>query len=197
MTVRKLLHPVLSASRRIQDRALHAFRRRSARAAAARNPRPRSILVVCHGNICRSPFAEAAIRRELNGAAVSVGSAGFIGPGRQPPANALLASAGRGIDMTDHRSRILEPGIVQAADLVVTMDARQARDICQRFGKPPGQVVLLGDFDPSASQGRTIMDPVELPVETFDRVYARIERCAEELAGAILDGSGSSTTTPK
>ncbi len=197
MTVRKLMHPVLAASRFARDRALHPFRRRAAYAAAARDPRPRSILVVCHGNICRSPFAEAAIRRELNGAAVRVSSAGFIGPGRQPPQNALQAAAGRGIDMTDHRSRVLEPAIVQGADLVITMDARQARDICERFGKPPGQVVPLGDFDPGSSDGRTIMDPVELPVEVFDRVYARIEMCAEQVARAILGASGSPIATSR
>ena len=195
MTVRKMLRPVLAASRQVRDRALHSFRRRAAHAAAASQPRPKSILVVCHGNICRSPFAEAALRREFRGTPVSVGSAGFIGPGRQPPPNALSAAAGRGIDMTNHRSRVLEPGLVRHADLVITMDLRQARDICQRYGKPPKQVVLLGDFDPKSSDGRTIMDPVDLPVEVFDRVYARIEQCAEQLAGAILGVSESSLAT--
>ncbi len=186
MTVRKILRPVLAASRQVRDRALHTLRRRAARAVATAEPRPRSILVVCHGNICRSPFAEAAIRRNLRGAPVKVASAGFIGPGRQPPPNALQAAAGRGIDMTDHRSRLLDADSVRAADLVVTMDVHQARDISQRFGKPPKQVVLLGDFDPRSSDGRTIMDPVDLPVEAFDRVYARIEQCADQLVRAIL-----------
>lgn len=191
MTVRKMLHPVLAASREARDRALHLVRRKAAHAAAATRPTPKSILVVCHGNICRSPFAEAAIRRELRGVAVSVRSAGFIGPGRQPPPNALAAAAGRGIDMTEHRSRVLDPEMVRAADLVITMDARQAQDIRERFGKAPRQVVPLGDFDPTASGARTIMDPVEHPVEVFDQVYARIEQCAKQLAGAIIGSSAA------
>ncbi|MGH7690970.1 MAG: low molecular weight phosphatase family protein, partial [Gemmatimonadaceae bacterium] len=118
-------------------------------------------------------------------------SAGFIGPGRQSPPNALRAASGRGIDMAAHRSQVLEPGIVRAADLVITMDARQAREIRERFGKPSWQVLLLGDFDPVSSHGRTIMDPVDLSVEVFDGVYARIEQCARELARAILGSSGA------
>lgn len=195
--MRQLLHPVLAASRRVRDRALHPFRHRAAHTAAGRLPRPESILVVCHGNICRSPFAEAAIRRQLNGTPIRVDSAGFIGPGRQPPPNALQAAAGRGIDITEHRSRVLEPAIVRAADLIITMDACQARDICHRYGKPPGQVVPLGDFDPDSSDGRTIMDPVEFPVEVFDLVYARIEKCAEQVASAVLGSSGSTVAMPE
>lgn len=191
MTVKRFLRAVRDQSKRASDRALHGVRHRAARAAASRLTGARSILVVCHGNICRSPYGEAALRRDLDGTGMHVESAGFIGPGRQPPANALQAAASRGIDMTDHRSQMLEPELVRSADIILTMDAAQARSICERFGKPASQIFLLGDFDPGTPAQRTIPDPVEMPVEVFDAVYTRIDQCTAVLARTVANGARS------
>ena len=191
MTVKRFLRAVRDQSKRASDRALHGFRHRAARAGASRLTDARSILVVCHGNICRSPYGEAALRRDLDGTGMHVQSAGFIGPGRQPPANALQAAASRGIDMTDHRSQTLEPGLVRSSDIILTMDAGQARAICERFGKPASQVFLLGDFDPGAPAQRAIPDPVEMPVEVFDAVYSRIDQCTAVIARTVATASRS------
>jgi low molecular weight protein-tyrosine phosphatase len=196
MTVKSLLRAVRTGGRRATDRVLHVFRHRAA-CAAARQSGVQSILVVCHGNICRSPFAEAVLRRDLGGTSVNVLSAGFIGAGRQPPANALLAAAGRGIEMADHRSQLLEPELVRTADLILTMDARQARAIRERFGKLQAQVVLLGDFDSGSPNQRTILDPVDMPVDVFDSVYQRIERCVAVLASTMLGAPDSATPPPR
>src|SRR5712692_6549405 len=56
-------------------RLLHALRRRAARE-ALRERAPQSILVVCHGNICRSPFAAAVLRQALGPDGVRIDSAG-------------------------------------------------------------------------------------------------------------------------
>jgi hypothetical protein len=47
-------------------------------------------------------------------------------------------------------------------------------------------VLLLGDFDPLPVASRGIEDPVEQGPEVCARVYARIERCVEELAQALV-----------
>ncbi|PYP07732.1 MAG: hypothetical protein DMD59_14365 [Gemmatimonadetes bacterium] len=51
--------------------------------------RPATVLAVCHGNICRSPFAAALLGRELAGFGIAVQSAGFLGFNRPPPAEAM------------------------------------------------------------------------------------------------------------
>jgi hypothetical protein len=61
----------------------------------------------------------------------------------------------------------------------------QRRVICERFGRSPRDVVLLGDFDPDPIASREIEDPVEQGVEVCAVVYARIERCAAELASVL------------
>jgi protein-tyrosine-phosphatase len=180
---------LLSELRQISGRLLHASRRRAARAALGRARRPpESILCVCHGNIFRSPFAAAVLRRALDRAGLSgvrVESAGLIGAGRSVPRDAIAAAARRGIDLTRHTSQLALADLVRAADFVVAMDELQRRTVCERFGRWPRDVLLLGDFDPTAVTSRAIEDPVEQGPEVCERVYARIERCVGELARAL------------
>jgi protein-tyrosine phosphatase len=169
---------------------LHPWTRRRAQTALADRAAPARVLVVCHGNICRSPFAGLILRRLLTPQGIRVESAGFIGPGRPAPPEAIEAAGARGVDLGEHRSRVLTPDIVEAADLVVVMDANQAREIRQRFGRARADVILLGDFDPDPIATRQILDPVYQPVSVFSEVYARIERCSVLLASSLRGGRG-------
>ena len=177
---------LLMAVRQAPDRMLHQVRRYAAQAVASRPRRPSSVLVVCHGNICRSPFAAVILGRWLAPAGVSVESAGFVGPGRRSPPEAILAANRRGVNLSTHRSSTLTSPMVRAADLVVTMDAAQARELRRRFGKPVSQVLVLGDFDPAEASPRGIEDPFGRPAAVYDRVNARIERCAAGLAEVVM-----------
>ncbi len=172
----------LRAARHAPERWLHGVRRSSVAAAVRRRPRPASVLVVCNGNICRSPFAEAVLRRLLQPAGITVESAGLIGPGRGAPPAALQVAARRGVDLSAHRSRLVTSDLVRRADLIVVMDEAQRRAICGRFGRDGMDVLLLGDFDPEPIKARDIRDPVEQPPAVFEEVYARIGRCAAGLA---------------
>ncbi|HYR97612.1 MAG TPA: hypothetical protein VEO58_01265 [Gemmatimonadales bacterium] len=176
---------LLRRLRRLPDRLLHTSRRRAARAALAARQPLRSVLVVCNGNIFRSPFAAAVLKRELDQEGVAVDSAGFIGPGRPSPADAVAAAARRGVDLRRHRSQLLTPDLVRAADVILVMDAAQRRSICERFGRAPQDVLLLGDFDPLPIEVRAIQDPVEQSPAVCDAVYARIEDCVGTLVRGL------------
>lgn len=177
---------LLRTVRRTPERLMHRMRQRSARAAVRRRGRARTVLVLCHGNICRSPFAARMLERTLAPAGIRVLQAGFIGSGRPAPAEAVVAARGRDLDLSEHRSRPLTSDLVQGADLVVVMDAVQRDAVCDVFGARPNQVVLLGDFDPEPIDARAIYDPVDQSVEVFDAVYTRIERCVMELANSLI-----------
>ncbi len=193
-----MVDALLSAVRRAPDRVLGHLRRAAVRAAVAEGPAPAHILVVCHGNICRSPFARAILQRRLGNAGVVVESAGFIGPGRRPPPAAIRAAQRRHVNLSVHRSALVATPAVQRAGLVVAMDAQQARALRVRFGEEVRRVVLLGDFDPHPHpvEGRAIADPWDQPDEVFDEVYARIERCAAGLADAVLAAWRRGTSAP-
>jgi len=171
--------------RRLPDRVLHASRRRAARVALAAHQPLRSVLVVCNGNIFRSPFAAAVLRRVLGQSGVAVDSGGFVGPGRASPPEAVAAAARRGIDLRGHRSQLLMPDLVRAADVILVMDTAQRRMICERFGRPPQDVLLLSDFDPAPIESRTIDDPWEQGPHVCEVVYGRIEDCIGSFARAL------------
>lgn len=171
--------------RHAPDRLLHPLRRRAALRALRAGSLPRAILVVCHGNICRSPLAAGLLARALGPAGVLVASAGFVSPGRPVPAEGRIAAARRGVDLSAHRSQLLTPMLAGEARIIIVMDARQRRMVCERFGRAPADVMLLGDLDPDAIATRAIHDPVEQPLAVFEESYARIERCVDAFVSAV------------
>jgi protein-tyrosine-phosphatase len=97
----------------------------------------------------------------------------------------MAAAERHNVDLTSHRSRLVTADLVRAADLIVVMDPTQRRQLCERFGRQPTDVILLGDFDPAPVEMRTIRDPVEESREVFDQVYERIARCVRELVSVL------------
>lgn len=177
--------PTLRALRIKGEMLLHPFRRRRTYAALRRRLRPAAVLVVCHGNICRSPFAAARLAREFSTAGVLVESAGFIGPNRACPQEAVNAAARRGEDLSTHRSALLSQDLTRAADLIIVMDPAQGRAISERFGRSPRDIVVLGDLDPATLATRTIRDPIEQNADVYAATYTRIERCIAGLVAAL------------
>ncbi len=179
--------PFLSRLRSAPDRLLHPQRRRRALAALRRRPAPAAVLVICHGNICRSPFAAALLAGRLAPAGVRVGSAGFIGPNRACPPEAVTAAARRGVDLAAHRSQLLTASAARSADLIVVMDPAQGRAIRDRFGRLLRDILVLGDLDPAPLATRTIQDPLDQCLAVFEQSYARVERCVAELVRVLGD----------
>jgi len=178
------------------DRLLHRSRRRAALGALRARRPPACVLVLCNGNIFRSPFAAAVLQRELTvrgAGSMRVESAGFAGHGRPSPPHAVAAAARHGIDLAGHTSQLLVAPVARAADLIVVMEELQRRTICERFGRVARDVLLLGDLDPMPVTSRAIEDPVEQGPAVCERAYARIERCVGELARALTASSGSSS----
>jgi protein-tyrosine-phosphatase len=188
LTAMRIVRRIAREVRRASDRVAHPLRHRAAVRRLTRRPRPQVVLVVCHGNICRSPYAAALLRRRLPpllGSDVRVTSAGFVGPGRPSPDVAVEVAAVRGVDLSGHRSQLLAPPEVSAADLIVVMDTTQQWGIRALFGRQQHDLVMLGDLDPEPITTREILDPFELPKEAFELSYARIDRCIAEFVRAV------------
>ena len=107
------------------------------------------ILFVCFGNICRSPMAEGLaaehVKREHPDKAVLLefSSAGTGALNGNPPTpEAALAMAGRGIDIARHRARRATPEVVDACDLVLTMEERQRLWLLESGARAPAFVLL-------------------------------------------------------
>ncbi len=176
------------AVRRAPERLAHPLRHRRALEQLARADIAPEFLFVCHGNVCRSPYAAHAFARALPAALAArarISSAGFVGAERPAPPEAVRAAARRGIDLSDHRSRLVAGGAAPRRGLVLVMNEAQRAAVCRLLGRADDDVLVLGDLDPEPIDTREIRDPWGAEEEVFDASYARIDRCVGVLAAAL------------
>ncbi|MBA4157116.1 MAG: hypothetical protein H0X65_06530 [Gemmatimonadetes bacterium] len=176
----------------LPDRTFHPLRRWQTLRQLRRTPLPASVLFICHGNICRSPYAAfkfsamlPAVLRER----IMVSSAGFVGSNRPSPDEARTAAAARGIVLEGHRSQLITLDGVYDMQLIVVMDRAQELRIRHGFPRSRNMIIVLGDLDPQRIDTRTVRDPVMQSIDVFEGSYTRIDRCLIQLVDALSYGA--------
>lgn len=132
----------------------------------------KTILVVCTGNICRSPAAAALLADRLGGRNIQVHSAGLsplTGRPVDPPVLDLMGQ--KGYNLSAHRARPLDAGLVREADLILVMEAWQQKAIEGLSLSARGKVHLLGKWG-----GFEIEDPYGRDATVLAEAMARVER---------------------
>ncbi|WP_186169478.1 low molecular weight phosphotyrosine protein phosphatase [Burkholderia gladioli] len=128
-----------------------------------------SILIVCEGNICRSPMAEAMLRQAVPGRRVaSAGLNALVGMPASPYAQEVMRM--RGLDVSTHRAQQIGRCLCADADLILVMARGQRLSLESRFPFVRGRVFRLGehtDFD--------VHDPYRQPRFVFERCARSIE----------------------
>jgi protein-tyrosine phosphatase len=165
------------------------WRRRRARAQLDRLGAPQHVVVVCKGNICRSPYAALRLQHQLAAEGirgVRIESAGLLhGEGRPSPDIAIEVAGRRGLDLSRHRSRRFAPHHADA-QLFIVMEAWQRDEVLMRLPDHAApHVVLLGDLDPETFARRSITDPWGRPQHVFEACFARIDRCVAAMVGRL------------
>lgn len=157
-------------------------------------PDVESVLFICLGNICRSPFAEVIAQERLRArgrALPRVSSAGIhTRQAAAPPDDARAAAAAYGVSLETHRPRQLTAEMMEAHDLVVVMEHAQMAQLHATFPQFRERVFLLPLFDAGAA-GRArfvIDDPFAQSRAVFDACYRRIDRTVSTLLTAIAAG---------
>lgn len=142
------------------------------------------VVFVCSGNTCRSPMAEALLKRALRSRGredVSVESAGLAAtPGAPASWNACLAMKEMGIQLNLHRARPLYE-VDLAGALVLTMTESQAEYVRMVF--PGGRVETLRGY---AGLPGSVEDPYGRPPEAYIETALLIAEAVEAAADKIL-----------
>ncbi|HEU4365041.1 MAG TPA: low molecular weight protein arginine phosphatase [Candidatus Krumholzibacteria bacterium] len=144
----------------------------------------KKILFVCSGNTCRSPLAEVIARQVLAGARVAVSSAGSSAMDGSPASpHSIEVAAANGLDLSGHRSRLLNASMVRDADLIVTMGARHRETVGVIDADALEYTFLLTNF--SDRHHGDIPDPIGGPLETYASTCAVIRECVESMAAHL------------
>jgi len=138
-----------------------------------------SVLFVCKGNICRSPFAEAYAKGIL-GEKVQVTSCGYFPvENRVCPPQAVQVAKELGIDLEAHRSTIITENSVGKAEIILTFDSENQRTVMRRYPFAKGKIHRLGLLTPQGPI--SIQDPFGKSSAEFDAAYQSIMRLLDSL----------------
>ncbi|MBD3782267.1 MAG: low molecular weight phosphatase family protein [Micrococcales bacterium] len=108
---------------------------------------PGTLLVVCTGNVCRSPYMERRLRQELAGTGIAVGGAGtraLVGRDMDPGTRERLAAVGA--DTGGFAARELTPELLREADLVITAAREHRAAATQLFPGALRRTLTLRDL---------------------------------------------------
>src|SRR3989338_1102482 len=84
---------------------------------------PQKLLILCYGNICRSPFVAKYLKARLEKESCIIRSSGFHPiMGRKTPEIICNAAKARGVDLTSHESTVIDHDLIKWADGIVIMD---------------------------------------------------------------------------
>jgi protein-tyrosine-phosphatase len=142
----------------------------------------RNILLVCTGNTCRSPIAEVLLLDILSKTKIpsisegwEIKSAGLNTiTGLSASENAICAMQKEGLDLSQHRSSALHGGLVEDADLILTMTRAQKQELGARFPYKIEKIFTLAEWAGEADMD--IADPYGQGIEEYQTTIQQIRK---------------------
>ncbi|WP_218689538.1 low molecular weight protein-tyrosine-phosphatase [Psychrobacter sp. BF1] len=121
-----------------------------------------NILVVCVGNICRSPILEALLKEQYpNKHVESAGLSAVVGNGVDPKSQQVMTPYN--IDMSAHIAKQIDEKLVKKADLIFTMSDGQTKWIEERWPHCRGKTFKIGHWN-----DKDIADPYQHDISLFE-----------------------------
>jgi protein-tyrosine phosphatase len=140
-----------------------------------------SILVVCTGNLCRSPLGERLLRHRLPNKIIdSAGTAALAG--HRADADAARVAQKNGLSLEGHHSHQFTADMSAKYDLILVMEKEHIRDITRIAPEARSKSMLLGYW----ANHTEIPDPWRKSDEAFDHVFHLIDHACQAWASKLL-----------
>lgn len=140
-----------------------------------------SILVVCTGNICRSPIGERLLRQHLPDRLVT--SAGIHGlEGMPADGGAREVALRHGVSLDGHVARKVTPSLLQSSDLILVMEPEHLHFIAAMAPENRGKSLLFGQW----LETKDIPDPYRKSREAFEFVFQQLGKASHEWARRLV-----------
>jgi len=149
------------------------------------------ILIVCTGNIFRSPLAEAYLKELLKKeglSSVEVVSAGlYAQEGIKAADTAIDLAKKDGLDISNHLSKALNPEMLQKSKIILVMEKFHKNFIENIYPDAIGKVFLLGSFIKSRKEEIEIIDPYATDYDNCKKIWDKIKRALENFVETSYD----------
>ncbi len=181
------LFEIARSSRRSLRSLLNVFRYRML-VSRQTFPNPvHSILVICKGNICRSPLAEAYLKAQVkkHGLTTVIQSAGLeTSLGKPAHHFAQVVGTQSGLLIGNHATQPLHKEQIERADMILVMEWPQRKRVIKLYPAARRKVFLLRQFyDQSV---REVADPYSGTLEDFQTCFTMIRQACDVLVAKML-----------
>jgi protein-tyrosine phosphatase len=162
-----------------------------------------SVLFVCKGNICRSPFAAGLARRLALHAGLSTlrcESAGLsASQAARSPQDACATAAGYGVTLGLDSPLQITDAMIASFDIIVVMEAWQALELAERYPARRDRVFLLPLLERPLPFGYAryhIADPFGHGPDAFSSSFARIDKALRAFVATLVSARGRVSERP-
>ena len=142
--------------------------------------KPKKLLILCYGNIYRSPFVAGYLNGKLTNREIIIRSAGtYPKSGRASPEQHIIMSRKFGVELGEHRSTIADKELLDWADWIVIMDIRNWEELEIYGDKVRNKIVWLG-----ALLGKNkieIQDPYGKDKVEVEGILKKLQVCSDKL----------------
>ncbi len=140
----------------------------------------KSVLVVCVGNICRSPTGERLLKRALPLTRIASAGLGAL-EGYPADKTAAEVAAEHGLSLDGHQAQQLTAEMCRDFDLILVMEKRHIEQVNRIDPAARGKTMLLGHW----LNQQEIADPYRKSREAFDAVYGLLENATQKWVNVL------------
>ena len=145
------------------------------------------VLMVCLGNICRSPLAEGILQSKVNPERVLVDSAGTGGYhiGERPDPRSIAIARTNGIEISRQRCRKFEVADFDAFDIIYAMDSSNYRDILRMANTSDMAKKIKLLLEEADLDIKEVPDPYYGGDQGFENVFQMISAACDAIADRL------------